>query len=322
MPIRRLTALGAACIVCLASALLAGTASAGTTTAHIRVVNTQGATLVDQSQVTGDVTIKTDPGADCFGAGTGGSGSNIAVPGPTALGILKDASETVAALRPLSTTDSFYPAFGLGLCGVGNMAFHPGDKGFWYFKVNHAGSNESGSQYTLKSGDDVLWYESPGFPAPNELQLIAPTTAQAGKPFPVTVFAYDDAGTRSPVSGAFVTGAELPTRGDGTTMVQLTQSVSLQALHLADIPSNRPAVCVLTQQNTCGAARNKIVGTRGKDRIRGTKMADQVRARGGDDRINVRGGLPDRVNCGAGRDRAIIGINDVAHHCEKVIRKR
>jgi hypothetical protein len=51
-------------------------------------------------------------------------------------------------------------------------------------------------------------------------------------------------------------------------------------------------------------------------------MPDRVKARGGDDRINVRGGLPDLVNCGHGKDRVVIGINDVARHCEKVIRKR
>src|SRR3954470_21318653 len=133
MPITRLTALGAACLFCLASALLAGTASAGTTTANLRVVNTAGTTLADQSQVTGDVTIRSDPGATCFGPGNEGSGNNVSVPGPSALGIVKDASDSNSALRPLSVTDAF--SFGVGVCGIGGNTFNYGDTAFWYLKV-------------------------------------------------------------------------------------------------------------------------------------------------------------------------------------------
>src|SRR5919197_833925 len=313
MPYTKALRPGVACLVIFATLLLPAAAGAGTTTAHLRVVNTAGATLADQGQVTGDVTIKTDPNAKCFG-GSGGSGNNVNVPGPSALGIVKDASDSNPALRPLSVTDQF--GFGLGVCGIGGFTFHQGDSAFWYLKVNHAGAQVGGDQYLLKAGDEVLWYLSPGFPPPNELQLIAPSVATAGKPFAVTVFSYDDSGHRSPAVGAQVTGADLPTGSDGTTTVQLTRSVSLQALHGADIPSNQAIVCVLTLKDTCGSPRNKIVGTRRADRIRGTKMPDRVRARGGDDRVNVRGGLPDRVNCGHGKDTAIIGLNDVARHCE------
>jgi hypothetical protein len=146
--------------------------------------------------------------------------------------------------------------------------------------------------------------------------------AQAGKPFVVTVFSYDNAGRRSPATGALVTGAESPTGADGTTTVQLSKTVSLQALHGVDIPSNQEIVCVLTSRNTCGALRHKIIGTNREDRIRGTKEPDRVRSRAGEDRINTRGGLPDIVNCGRGKDRAVIGLNDVVRRCEKVIRKR
>ena len=323
MPYSNSLRLGVACLAFMSMLLVPGVAAAGTTTANLRVVTTSGTTLADQSQVTGDVTIKTDPGAECFGPGTGGTGMDRSMPGPNALGIVKDASESNGALRPLSVTYYYYPAFGLGLCGVGG--FQASGSASWYVKVNHVGTTVSGSQSILNSGDEVLWYLTPTYPYADELQLIAPTVAQAGKPFTVTVFSYDNVGHRGPVAGAVVGGAELPTPptgADGITTVQLTKSATLQAQHGSDIPSNRPIVCVLTAQNTCGAPRNKIVGTKRSDRIGGTKMPDQVRSRGGDDRINTRGGLPDVVNCGHGKDRAVIGPNDVARHCEKVIRKR
>ena len=153
-------------VVCLAVSLmlLAPTAAAAaTTTAQLRVVNTAGATLADQSQVTGDVTINTDPGAVCFGP-PGGSGANVNVPGPSALGIVKDASNSTAALRPLSVTDQF--GFGLGVCGIGGFTFSQAATASWYLKVNHVGATVGGDQYILKAGDEVLWYLSPGFPVP------------------------------------------------------------------------------------------------------------------------------------------------------------
>jgi hypothetical protein len=323
MPRTKLTITGAACLSCLGLAINAAPASAGATTAQVRVVNTAGATLADQSQVTGDVTIKTDAGATCFGP-PGGSGNNVNVPGPSALGIVKDASASNPALRPLSVTDQF--GFGLGVCGIGGSTFNQGDTTSWYLKVNHVGATVGGDQYLLKAGDNVLWYLSPGYPYPTELQLIAPTVAQSGKPFTVTVFSYNDAGQRSPVAGALVTGAELATGGDGTTTVDLNRSATLQALHGADIPSNTAIVtCVSTVQNTCGFAsktpRHRIVGTNRANRIKGTKVPDLIRARGGKDRINTRGGLSDVVNCGRGVDKATVDSTDITRRCEKVIRK-
>jgi hypothetical protein len=305
---------------CLAATMLLGPqmAQAATTTANVRVVNTAGTTLADQSQVTGDVAIKTDPGATCFGP-PGGSGNSVNVPGPSALGIVRDASDTNPALRPLSVTDQF--SFGLGLCGIGGSTFNQGDSAFWYLKVNHVGAQVGGDQYLLSSGDDVLWYLSPGFPPPSELELVAPPVAESGQPFTVRVFSFNDAGQRTPAVGALVTGAEQPTGADGTTSVALSSSVALQALHGADIPSNKEIVCLLSSRESCGLLRRRIVGTNRGDRIRGSESPDLVRSRGGNDRVNVRGGLPDIVNCGRGIDRAVIGDNDVARHCEKVIRK-
>jgi hypothetical protein len=135
------------------------------------------------------------------------------------------------------------------------------------------------------------------------------------------VFSYNDAGVRSPAVGAQVTGATQPTGSDGSTTVLLNQSQALEAVHGPDIPSNREIVCLLSSGDTCGLLRRRTIGTNRADRIRGSEAPDLVRARGGDDRVNIRGGLPDVVNCGRGTDKAIIGFNDAARKCEKVIRK-
>jgi hypothetical protein len=325
MPRRKITALGAACLCCIAFAVAAGSAGAATTTANLRVVTTAGTTLADQSQVTGDVTIKSDPNATCFGPGKQGSGNNVNVPGPSALGIVKDASDSNGALRPLSVTDAF--SFGLGVCGIGGNSFNFGDTASWYVKVNHAGLQVGADQYQLHSGDDVLWYLAPGFPYPNELQLVAPSSARSGEPFPVRVFAFNDAGQRSPVAGALVSGAQQPTAGDGSTSVTLTQTLKLEALHGADIPSNQETVaCVSTSQSPCGFAskvsRHRIVGTNKRDRIRGSSSPDLIRSRGGNDHINTRGGFDDVVNCGRGRDTAVVDDTDLTRRCEKVIHKK
>lgn len=325
MPYSKFNRLALACLTCLALAISAAPATAGTTTAKLRVVNTAGTTLAEQSQVTGDVTIKSDPGATCFGPGNEGSGNNVNVPGPSALGIVKDASDSNPALRPLSVTDAF--SFGLGVCGIGGFTFSPSDFHTWYLKVNHVGASVGGDQYKLNSGDDVLWYLAPNYASlPDELQLVAPASARSGQPFTVRVFGYSDSGQRSPVAGALVTGADQPTAGDGSTTVDLTQTLKLQALHGVDIPSNEAIVtCVPSSHSACGVAskveRHRIIGTNRADRIRGSKMPDLVRARAGKDHINTRGGLSDVVNCGRGVDKAIIDSTDIARRCEKVIRK-
>ena len=325
MPRRTITALGAACLLCVALTVVVANAFAATTTANLRVVNTAGTTLADQSQVTGDVTIKTDPGAKCFG-GAGGSGNNVNVTGPSALGIVQDATASDGALRPLSVTDQF--GFGLGVCGIGGFSFGPSDFHTWYLKVNHVGASQGGDMTKLGAGDDVLWYLAPNYASlPDELQLVAPASARSGEPFTVRVFDYSDSGQRTPVAGALVTGADQPTAGDGSTSVSLTQTLKLQALHGVDIPSNQETVaCVPTSRSSCSfasrVARHRIVGTNRHDRIRGSSTPDLIRSRAGSDRINTRGGFDDVVNCGRGRDTAIVDDTDLTRRCEKVIRKR
>src|SRR2546423_1550235 len=133
MPYGKLKALGACCAV-VALAAFAPVSAAGTINAGLRVVTTNGKTLADQSQLTGDATIPTDPGADCFGPGTGGSGNDVHTSGPNALGLVQDASQSDTALRPLSVTDYF--SFGLGVCGIGGFKVPASSSPSWYLKVN------------------------------------------------------------------------------------------------------------------------------------------------------------------------------------------
>ena len=246
------------------------------------------------------------------------------VPGPTALGVVRDASTEVAgALRPLSVTDHF--SFGLGVCGIGGFEAH--GSSFWYLKLNHRGSQIGGDKLRLHGGDRVLWYLAPTFPPPPELLLTgAPARVRPGQPFTVRVFAYDDAGHKSPVGGAKVTGADLPTGADGRTEVALQRSAAiknkLQATHGNDIPSNRIAVCVSRVLSRCpGRHHRQVVGSRGADAISGSKLIDKVRARAGADRVDLRGGGPDVVDCGTGRDIAVLDASDrAADNCERIER--
>ena len=97
-------------------------AAASTKGADLRVVNTAGKTLAEFRQYTGPTTVKTRPGANCFGQGTGGSGDRVTMAGATALGIVRDALGADHALRPLSVTDAFVDdGFGLGVCGIGGF---------------------------------------------------------------------------------------------------------------------------------------------------------------------------------------------------------
>ena len=230
--------LGAACVLALflLASLTAGAAAKGVSV-DLRVVGKGGKILSEQTLSTGTTTIKASPAANCFGAGTAGSGKSVTINGATALGALGQASKSTPALRPLLITDAF--DFGLGVCGAGTSKVS--GKASWYLKVNHRGASVSGDAVKLKGGDEVLWDLAPSYPYPNELALQAPTTATAGTPFPVKVFAYDEKGKRKPVAGATVTGAAAPTAADGSATVTLDEAAptyaALHATHGKDIPA-------------------------------------------------------------------------------------
>jgi hypothetical protein len=238
------TRLLAVCALALAlSICLTATALAKGVSADLRVVGKGGKVLSEQTLSTGTTTIKASKKANCFGPGTAGSGKPVTIKGATALGLLGQAAQSTAALRPLLITDAF--DFGLGICGVGGSVVS--GKASWYLKVNHKGATLSGDAIKLKPGDEVLWDLAPSYPYPNELALEAPGTATAGAPFPVKVFSYDEKGKRKPVAGAKVTGASAVTGADGSTTVTLPTADSLTSLvatHGKDIPSAAVDVCI------------------------------------------------------------------------------
>ena len=235
----RLAAVCALALVCVLSTVALAAAKAPRV--DLRVVGSGGKTLTEQFLGAKTTSIKTSPKATCLGKGTGGSGKSVQVKGPTALGVLGQAAKLTPALNPLSVTDHFLSEFGLGLCGIGKS--HTTKKLSWYLKVNHKNPNKGGELVKLHAGDNVLWALEP-YPYPDELELVAPHDAEAGKPFAVSVFSYDDKGKKTPAAGISVTGASAATGVDGTTTVTLSAPTVLIATDGKDIPSNQVAVCV------------------------------------------------------------------------------
>ncbi|HYJ21821.1 MAG TPA: hypothetical protein VEW07_07355 [Solirubrobacterales bacterium] len=234
-------------VVCALALMLSLSITAGAVakgvSADLRVVGKGGKVLTEQTLSTGTTAIKTSPQANCFGAGTAGSGKSVTVKGATALGLLSQASKSTSSLRPLLITDAF--DFGLGICGIGTSKVS--GKASWYLKVNHKGATVAGDAVKLKPGDEVLWSYAPSFPYANELALEAPERVESGVPFAVRAFSYDETGKRKPIAGAKVSGvsgsALAVTDADGRATVTLTapggvpQYETLQATHGKDIPS-------------------------------------------------------------------------------------
>jgi len=229
----------AACALALVLSLsLAASAAAKGVSAELRVVGKGSKVLAEETLQTGTTTIKASKSANCFGAGTAGSGKSVTIKGATALGLLGQAAKSNSALRPLLITDAF--DFGLGICGVG--ASKVSGKASWYLKVNHKGAMVSGDAVKLKAGDEVLWSLAPSYPYPNELSLVAPERVDAGVPFEVRVYSYDEKGKRKPVAGAKIAGADgVVTGSDGRATVTLAADVpqyaTLHATHGKEIPS-------------------------------------------------------------------------------------
>jgi hypothetical protein len=237
--------LAAACALALAVSMsFAAGALAKGVSAELRVVGKAGKVLTEQTLSTGTTAIKTSPKANCFGAGTAGSGKSVTIKGATALGLLGQAAKTTSALRPLLVTDAF--DFGLGICGVGTSKVS--GKASWYLKVNHKGATVGGDAVKLRPGDEVLWDLAPSYPYPNELALEAPERADAGVPFTVRVVSYDEKGKRKPVAGATITGFPGATAADGRATLTLAatspQYETLHATHGKDIPAPAAPVFV------------------------------------------------------------------------------
>lgn len=313
--------------VALGSLIVISPAPAGASTpADVRVVNAGGKTLAEHTQYTGGVKINTDPGADCFGDGTGGSGDRVSVDGPTALGLVADGGDYDRGLRPLSISDSF--DFGLAVCGIGG--FVAPQTGYWYLKRNHEATSTGGDQTRVRRGDEILWYLIRDFsdPEPKELSLRVPVAAELGRPFTATVYRYNGSGVKRPAAGAKVTGAVGTTDADGKVRVVPADrgTLNLRATRAGDIPSNTGSVCVAANRDACPSARGKeIAGSHRADEIHGSRGRDRIDAAAGRDEIDVRGGADgDRIDCGAGRDKVIAERGqriDAGGNCERVARR-
>lgn len=91
------------------------------------------------------------------------------------------------------------------------------------------------------------------------------------------------------------------------------------------VPTARP--CIRRLRGT--ARGDRLIGTAGGDRIYGRGGADRISGRGGadclwggtgPDLIWARDGGRDWVDCGPGRDRAVVDRVDRVVHCERVLR--
>lgn len=291
-------------VLALSFASAATGASSDTVPADVRVVDSDGATLTQQTQYTSTdpKTLTTDPGAECFGPGTGGSGERVSVPGSTALTQLVDARSNDPDVRPLSVSDSF--SFGLALCGIGDAVST--DQGFLYLKQNHVAAQTGADATIVRKGDEILWFLIEDFndPIPDELVLSAPARA-GGEGFTVKVLSYADDGAKTPAVGVQVSGASAPTGPDGTTTVSGgADLLRLVATRAGSIPSNEVVVCTEVIAKCKPGYARTIGGTDGNDRIVGGKLAETIRSGAGDDRIDVsRGGsAPDLIRCGPGKD--------------------
>jgi hypothetical protein len=325
----RMTVSIAALASLIALALVGPAGASASVGDDLRVVGASGE-LDDLTQYSDTTTMPTNPGAECFGPGSGGSGQGVTVPGANALGVVVEAAKSRSRLNPLLLTDTFVSqGFGLGVCGIGGQVAQ--GSAFWYTKVNHVGLQVGGSQFATHPGDQVLWYLAPNFPPPPELVLNAPVRQPAGTPFAVQVLAYGDDGTATPAAGATVSGGTSPVTTDAAGNAQVTLNgpgaAQIQATRGADIPSASTSICAFQQAADCPAARGRLIvgsdgvdqitGTAGPDRIKPRGTRDGVRALAGDDRIDVRGGGKDRVNCGGGDDSVKSGKGDkLAKNCE------
>jgi hypothetical protein len=99
----------------------------------------------------------------------------------------------------------------------------------------------------IKAGDEVLFAlaesDPKTFAYPEELSLVAPRKATAGKAFTVTAYTYDEKGKRKPAAGVKVSGASALTAANGKTMVTVTKPRLLTATK-DDLIPDRAAVCI------------------------------------------------------------------------------
>lgn len=320
------------CVAVLAMALalaIVNSAQAASAPVDIRVLTADGKTLVDHRQYVAPIALRTSPRADCFGQGTGGSGQPVRVSPLTALGALQNAARVNRSLNPILITDHDFGFPGLGLCGIAGPI--PSGE-FWFLKTDRRNPQISADQAKIRRGASVVFYRmkfedcdpNPPYACASELVLNAPARVKPGQSFRVRVTAFDDAGKRTPVEGARVTGTGQPTDASGFTHVTLRRGRALIARKQGSIPSSPYKVCVSAALRKCPPVPGlRIVGSTRGDRITGTAGPDLIQARQGPNVINVRGGGRDRVICLGRRqgDVVLADRQDIVRGC-KTVRRR
>ncbi len=124
---------------------------------------------------------------------------------------------------------------------------------FWSFWLDNKPATTGLCEAELQPGESVLLFpdcfsESGGCPPPpNPLGIAAPTTAQAGSPFTVTVTSYANAsGAASPAAGATVSGGGVSAIADAGGHATL----SLPNAGVVTLQASAPA-SVRTESNVC-----------------------------------------------------------------------
>ncbi|MEJ7875809.1 MAG: DUF4430 domain-containing protein [Solirubrobacterales bacterium] len=317
--------------------IAAPTEAANTVIADLRVLTPDTTLEEGTSYVVGREKVPTDPNAECSFGGAGGSGERYTLPQPTALGLLKAASEANHTLRPLSLTDEF--GFGLAICGIGGVDGSNGS--FWSVRKNGKEANQGAQILEVREGNEIVFYLTPDvFPDPNPGALTLHVQPRA---MPGTVEArvtltqcvsnpeppFENVCSKDPAGGVEITGGstEVVTGSDGIAQVPVVAqgSYSLQAVDPPFIPSRALSVCVSSELDECPPFRGKkIIGRVQSDKIDGTRGPDRIRGGGGADEIRITQGGEDVVACGAGSDTVIRreeDADDDLRDCEHVVRR-
>ena len=147
------------------------------------------------------------------------------------------------------------------LTAIDGLAFPSTGAEYWAFWVNDAPASEGICSYDPKPGDRLLFFpDCFGKACPKNAGVLgvkAPAIAVVGRPFTVTVTAYDDAkGTPSKAAGATVSGggAQAKTAAGGTARLSFTRAgrftLKVAAPHAVRTETR---VCVETPTaKTCG----------------------------------------------------------------------
>jgi hypothetical protein len=230
--LRTRATLAVAALVVALCALATASAPAAPVTVNLRVEG-KDATLIEQPVTTDAKNLNKDASGSHPCDGTNGGAS--ATPGPTMTSALDDGT-IATGLTWAGTWFDGFDDFGIDRVGPDSST----SSAFWGYALNFTPTQVGGCQQKVVSGDDVLFaYDF--FSKSHLLKLVAPATAEAGRPVTVTV---TDGQDGSKVAGASVGGAL--TGADGTAQVTFSQpgTQRLKAERADSVRSNLALVCV------------------------------------------------------------------------------